>query len=98
MVLLGWGSTLEVVREALGRIKRTDILYLHHSQPYPLHEISIKHIKRAEKRIVIEGNATGQFARLVRSETGIEVDGKILKYNGLQFSVEEVTERLCELL
>lgn len=97
-VLLGWGSTLEVVREALSRIKSPDILYLHHSQPYPLHETSIHHIIRAEKRVVIEGNATGQFARLVERETGVKVEHRILKYNGLQFSVEEVVERIREIL
>lgn len=97
-VLLGWGSTMEVIKEALGRINNPDILYLHHPQPYPLHESSIRHIKRAKKRIVIEGNATGQFARLVKSEAGVEVEEKILKYNGLQFSVEEITERLREVL
>lgn len=97
-VLLGWGSTLEVVTEALSRIENPDILYLHHSQLYPLHETSIHHITRAEKRISIEGNATGQFARLVERETGVKVEHSILKYNGLQFPVEEVTERIKEIL
>lgn len=93
-VLIGWGSTFGVVREALERIDSPDLLYLHHSQPYPLHELSIRHIKRAKKRIAIEGNATAQFARLVMRETGVEIEEKILKYNGLQFSVEEVEKKL----
>lgn len=97
-VLLGWGSTFGVIKEALERLDNPGLLYIHHSQPYPLHEVSKGHIKRAKKRIVIEGNATGQFARLVRSETGALVEEKILKYNGLQFSVEEVEERLREII
>ena len=48
--------------------------------------------------MVIEGNATGQFARLVKQETGVQADHLILKYNGLQFSVEEVRERIRELM
>jgi 2-oxoglutarate ferredoxin oxidoreductase subunit alpha len=97
-VILGWGSTLGIIREALERIDSPDVLYIHHSQPYPLHELSIRHIKRAKRRIVIEGNATAQFARLVICETGVEIEEKILKYNGLQFSVEEVEEGLSKLI
>jgi 2-oxoglutarate ferredoxin oxidoreductase subunit alpha len=97
-VLLGWGSTLEVVTEALGKIKSSDILFIHNSQPYPIHPLTVKHIKKAKRLAVIEGNASGQFARLVRQETGREADCKILKYNGLQFSVEEIIERIGEFL
>jgi 2-oxoglutarate ferredoxin oxidoreductase subunit alpha len=97
-VILGWGSTLPVIREALERIDSQDLFYIHTSQPYPLHEQTKRQIKKAKTRIVIEGNALAQFARLVKLETGIEVEEKILKYNGLQFSVEEIEERLRSLI
>jgi 2-oxoglutarate ferredoxin oxidoreductase subunit alpha len=97
-VILGWGSTLEVAREALSKINNPDVVFVHNSQPYPLHHITVQHINRAKRIAVIEGNATGQFARLVKIETGREVDSKILKYSGLQFSVEELVERIGELL
>ena len=47
-------------------------------------------LEKAEKAICLEGNATGQFARLVEQETGILMDEMILKYNGLNFTVEDV--------
>lgn len=43
---------------------------------------------------VLENNATSQFGTLVQSITGIRMDSKILKYNGLPFSVEEIMEKL----
>jgi len=35
---------------------------------------------------------------LIKNETGIKVSEKILKYNGLPFSVEELTEKLENIL
>jgi 2-oxoglutarate ferredoxin oxidoreductase subunit alpha len=48
--------------------------------------------------VIIEGNATGQLAKQIRLYTGVDIDDRILKYNGLSFSVEEVAERLAGLL
>ncbi len=97
-VLVGWGSTLGVVREALTSINSEDILFVHIAQPYPLHQKVLELVEGAGRFLVIEGNATGQLARLIKLETGREADGKILKYNGLQFTVEEVEERIGEVL
>jgi len=49
---------------------------------------------RAERIIVVENNATGQFARLLRAETGCVIADQWLKYNGLAFSVDELTDLL----
>jgi 2-oxoglutarate ferredoxin oxidoreductase subunit alpha len=48
--------------------------------------------------VAVEGNATGQFADLVRRETGFLIEDRVLWYSGLQISVETVTERLLEKL
>jgi 2-oxoglutarate ferredoxin oxidoreductase subunit alpha len=34
----------------------------------------------------VENNATAQFARLLRAETGHQVSGSILKFDGRPFS------------
>jgi len=48
--------------------------------------------------VAVEGNATGQFANLVRKETGIKIKHRVLHYSGLQMSVEWVAQRLKEIL
>jgi 2-oxoglutarate ferredoxin oxidoreductase subunit alpha len=95
-LILCWGSTYNAVREAVTSINDDGISALHFSQVYPLPEGIEGYLKRAEKRIVLENNATGQFGSLITKETGFHVDGKILKYNGLPFSVEEVTTKIGE--
>jgi len=97
-LLIGWGSTLGAVSEAMRGLGDESISLLHFGQVYPLPEEARSFIGNAERTIVIENNATGQFAKLLRLESGLEVDERINKYNGLPFSTEELTERLEELL
>jgi 2-oxoglutarate ferredoxin oxidoreductase subunit alpha len=93
-----WGSTYNVVNEAVKILSRDDVAVLHFKQVYPLHETTADYLRKAEKTIVIESNATSQFAKLVKLNTGFEIENKVLKYNGLSFSVEEVVEELKALL
>jgi 2-oxoglutarate ferredoxin oxidoreductase subunit alpha len=93
-LIVGWGSTCHIIKEALSRLKRKDISFLHFKQVYPLHTETADYLKRAERVVMVEGNANAQFASLIRLETGIEIGDTILKYDGSQFSVEELADRL----
>ena len=95
-LIIGWGSTYYGIKEALEKLEDKKTAFLHYKQVYPLHPDTKKYLKRAENTIVVENNATGQFARLIKMETGIQIDNLILKYNGLPFSVEEILKRLKE--
>jgi len=79
-------------------LKRTDLAFLHFSQVYPLHPAAAGIMKRAERRIILENNATAQLGKLIRQQTGIGFEGRILKYDGFPFLLEEVVERLEVLL
>ena len=98
ILVIGWGSTYEIIKEALSKLKRDDIAFLHFKQVYPLHESTLNYLKKAQKTIIFENNATSQFKNLIKLHTGFEVDEKALKYNGMPFSVEEVTQRLQSLV
>ncbi|MBW8039970.1 MAG: 2-oxoacid:acceptor oxidoreductase subunit alpha [Planctomycetes bacterium] len=93
-----WGSTYNIVKEAVKNLGRDDIAALHFKQVYPLPGETMEYLQRAEKTIIVENNATAQFARLIRLNTGIDIENRILKYNGLSFSVEELTEELNGML
>jgi 2-oxoglutarate ferredoxin oxidoreductase subunit alpha len=96
-LVIGWGSTYYGIKEALNRLDNKDISFLHYKQVYPLYSDTRKYIEKAEKTIVVENNATGQFARLIKMETGIQIDNSILKYSGLPFGVEEIVKKLEEI-
>jgi 2-oxoglutarate ferredoxin oxidoreductase subunit alpha len=93
-----WGSTYHVVKEALAILDRKGTSLLHYSQVYPLHPQTADYLGKAKRVVIIEGNATAQFARLIKLHTGIDIKDRILKYSGLQFSVEEVAEALKKIL
>ena len=97
-LIIGWGSTFHVIREAMETLGRTDIAFLHFKQVYPVHPDTLEFLRKAERTIVIEGNATCQFGSLVKIATGFDIKDKILKYNGIQFTVEELTEQMKAIL
>ena len=51
-----------------------------------------------QKTIMVENNATAQFAQILKLHGDVDIQTKILKYNGLAYSVEEVTQRLRDVL
>ncbi|MFX1490062.1 MAG: 2-oxoacid:acceptor oxidoreductase subunit alpha, partial [Promethearchaeota archaeon] len=53
---------------------------------------------KAEIKISIEQNPTGQFAKLLENETHINMNHRILKYSGYVFSVEEIVDKLRKVI
>jgi 2-oxoglutarate ferredoxin oxidoreductase subunit alpha len=96
VVLTGWGSTYGVMKEVVDELtKSTSIAMLHFSEIFPLpHRENFDYVRLLENArlpLCIENNATGQLARLLRSETGFEFKAQIHKYDGRPFTVEELT-------
>jgi 2-oxoglutarate ferredoxin oxidoreductase subunit alpha len=93
-LIVGWGSTCAAVSEALENESPPGTAFLHCPQVYPVPDAVNRYLEQAKRIIVVENNATGQFARLLAAETGHRAHRHWLKYNGLPFSVEEVAEQL----
>ena len=98
LLVIGWGSTYGAINEALNNLKNDKAAFLYFKQVYPLHRETKNYLEKAKKTIIFENNAQAQFANLIKMETGFEIDEKSLKYNGMPFSVEEVTEILKDIL
>ena len=100
VALVCWGSTFPTVRETIEKIERdtgrNDITIFHYKQLFPLHPETEAFLRKAKKVLVVESNATGQFANLLTQQTGVKINEKILKFNGLQFSVEELTGEILK--
>jgi 2-oxoglutarate ferredoxin oxidoreductase subunit alpha len=99
VVLVGWGSTYGVMKEAVDHMSSTtSIAMLHFSElfPFPMRERFdyVRLLSNAKLSICIEGNASGQFARLMRAETGHEFAAQIHKFDGRPFLVEEVVREV----
>jgi 2-oxoglutarate ferredoxin oxidoreductase subunit alpha len=97
LLLVSWGSSKGAVHEAASRMRSNGekVATLYFSQVWPLiPEQFMGHLQEAGHVISIEGNATGQLARLIRRETGFEIREKVLRYNGLPFTPESILREL----
>ena len=97
-LIVGWGSTYGVIKEAIDELYNKDIAFAYFKQVYPLPKNTSEILEKANKKIIVENNATSQFGTLIRASVGIEFDNHILKYNGTPFSLEELTEKLKEVI
>ena len=102
-VLVGWGSTYGLLRESADMLmEKSKVAMLHFSEIYPfpstekLNYLNI--LNSAMLTICIENNATGQFARLMRAETGYEFKHKINKYDGRPFTVDELVKEIVAFI
>jgi 2-oxoglutarate ferredoxin oxidoreductase subunit alpha len=97
ILVIGWGTTYSVIKEAVEELDREDIAFLHFKQVFPLSKDNLNYFNKAKKIAVIENNATAQFGKVVKLELDVKIDEQFLKFNGLPFSVEEVKEFLNKL-
>lgn len=101
IILLCWGSLYGIVREVVDNLQRDyPISMLHFSEIYPFSQdiTWLKLLETAKVVINIEQNATSQFARLLRMETGFDIKYHINKYDGRPFLVEELEESIRGIL
>ena len=97
-LLLAWGSTYGPAREAVDLLAGggESAAMLHFAQLWPLDADAVRAAVGSPKRLVsVEGNQTGQFATLLRSE-GLLGDCELLtNYSGLPFTGSEIAERIA---
>jgi len=90
-----WGSTYGPLREAVDRLNgersgQANMLHFADLWPFPT-EAAMAAFEKARRLVAVEVNATGQLATLIRSQTGRQMDGAILKYDGRAFTPEYIT-------
>lgn len=103
IVLTCWGSTYGVVKECVDEFSgKYKIAMIHFSElwPFPLREKFdyLNLFENARITICIEHNATSQFARLFKIETGYTFHHRINKFDGRPFTVEELINRTFNYL
>jgi 2-oxoglutarate/2-oxoacid ferredoxin oxidoreductase subunit alpha len=100
LLLVCWGSSLGPVREAAAILNTQGrrVAVLHFSQVWPLIPDQFREtLEAADQVVCVEGNATGQFARLIRRETGFAIPERIGRYDGLPFTARYILDHLENL-
>ncbi|MEH7304307.1 2-oxoacid:acceptor oxidoreductase subunit alpha [Neobacillus drentensis] len=101
VLFVGFNSTRGVIEEAMTRLEN-DGLKVNHAHirlihPFPTDEV-LPLVRSAKKVVVVENNATGQLANIMKMNVGhAEKITKHLKYDGNPFLPHEVYTKCKEL-
>lgn len=103
VLLLGWGSTYGPLAEARERLEQQGAAVAHGHirllEPLPVDALAAR-IAQARRVVVVENNARGQLASLLRQEIGAADKDRLqtlLKYDGTPFLPSEIV-RECEAM
>lgn len=101
VIFISWGSNKGAIREAQKELetKRMSTAYIHFTHVYPMDEKKIQELfsKLKNKRIIlVENNSHAQFGQLLRMQTGITLEEKLLKYDGRPFWPEEIVSYILK--
>ncbi len=98
-LMLTWGSSYGPARDAFELLNNDDykVGLLSFSDVWPLPKERLKEIASDDVKLVtVEQNSSGQFKSLIRSETLLDVQDSILKYDGRPFTGKEIYNRFLD--
>jgi len=97
ITFVSWGSSYGPVREATDALNArgttANLVHFFDLWPFPRKQAQAA-LADARRIVAVEGNATAQFAGLLQTHSGIEVDEAILKYDGRGFTAEYILDHL----
>ena len=102
VLLVGFNSTLGVIEEVYEMLKKDSLsvgqLHLRLLHPFPSVQLQPV-LSKAKQIIVIEQNATGQLASLIKMNVGYSHKiSNVLKYDGTPFMPNELYQSVLEAL
>ncbi|MBU0530684.1 MAG: 2-oxoacid:acceptor oxidoreductase subunit alpha [Candidatus Aenigmatarchaeota archaeon] len=100
ITIISWGSTKGCVTEAMKLLEKDGIKtnHLHVLYISPFHEKEIGEIiRKAKKTVIVENNKTSQLGSVIKENTGLDIDHKVLKYDGRPFYPEEIYQGIKEI-
>jgi 2-oxoglutarate/2-oxoacid ferredoxin oxidoreductase subunit alpha len=99
LILVTWGSNKGAVLEAAEQLRQTGkrVGTFCFSQVWPLiPEQIIPILESGREVIIVEGNASGQLAGLLRRETGFIIRKRVLRYDGLPITPKYILRELYQ--
>ncbi|PIS14899.1 hypothetical protein COT64_00250 [Candidatus Shapirobacteria bacterium CG09_land_8_20_14_0_10_39_12] len=92
-ILVGWGSTKEIILDFLKANAEFDFLHIY--RPWPFPKEAVKILKKYDEVIAVEGNYSGQLADLIEQFTLRKVK-RVLKDDGRPFFKQELEKLISK--
>ena len=94
LTIISWGSSKGVVEEAVDKInkesKKVNYLLIKHMTPF----MDIIKLIEGQSVLLVENNYSSQLGNLIRQHTGIEIDDKVVSYDGSMFTVDDIYDEI----
>jgi len=93
LTVVAWGSTKGTVLDAIKvleeRGRKINFLQCRLMRPFPAEDVE-RILKAAKHSVLVEENYSGQLGSLIREQTGVLLEDRILKFDGRPFSEDEL--------
>jgi len=95
LTIVGWGSTkgtiLDAIKELEERGRTINFLQCRLMRPFPAAKVEAI-LRGAKMLALVEENYSGQLGALIREQTGVLLETRILKFDGRPFSQDELVD------
>ncbi|MHA1465315.1 MAG: 2-oxoacid:acceptor oxidoreductase subunit alpha [Candidatus Heimdallarchaeaceae archaeon] len=101
ITLISWGSTVNIVKEAIFQLSEEGITanHLHIKYITPFHTDEVKKILvNSKRRMIIEQNFSGQLRDFIRMKTGVSIEHKLLRWDGEPIIPSEIVGKVKEVV
>jgi len=92
-LIIGWGSTKGAIIDSLSKLKTFRFLQVSYIKPFPKNLVS-REIKKSNKIILVENNATGLLGDIIAEQTGHIIKNKVLKYDARPFVIQDIVSSI----
>ncbi len=95
IVFVSWGSTKHSILNAMKLLKSSNKKagFIHFTHMYPLStNLGSLFMDKNKRYVLVENNSTSQLGKLLRMELGVNIESKLLKYDGRPFLPEEIRD------
>ncbi len=97
LTVVGWGSTKGTILDAIAVLaedgKTVNFIQVRLMKPFPVDEVSA-YLANAKRLVLVEENFSGQLGQLLREQTGVKIEDRLLKYDGRPLSEDELVREL----
>ena len=101
LTVVGWGSTKGTIQDAMAVLaeqgKTVNYLQVRLMKPFPVDDVAAV-LAKAKQLVLVEENYSGQLGSLIREQTGVKIEQRILKFDGRPFSEDELVGELSKVL
>ena len=100
LTIVSWGSTYNVVHEAIQILQNNSksVNHLHIKYLVPLQKGIKEILSKSKDTLIVEANYSGQLSKLISMETGFQINHTLFKYDGEPFYPEQIIDKVEDLI